>query len=161
MTWELIIVIGLAVLAIVIAFKLLKKIVKIVVSIAIIIAAVAGIYLYTDIFEQLGIVNKQFEFSVEQLENKYCTDIKDAKDSVKCYLIIKPICDEIRKKLTEKELNEIKHNKKETIKIIKEAIKNKKSEIQEKLKEQNALYLWNDFSKDIAKEELINIKNTK
>jgi len=149
MSIELIIVIAVAIVALIIVIKFLKKIVKVLASIVIVVAAFLGIYIYTDIFEKVGIVENDFEFTLASFENKYCSEMKSPQDSVKCFLIVQPISNEIKSKLNVNELESIKNDKKAVIVVVKNAIEAKKAEIQEKLKDKNSLYLWNDFIKDL------------
>jgi len=84
---------------------------------------------------------------LEKFKNHYCDFLYDKDDSLMCNLIVYPIYNDILKTYDRQEL--IKMNKKQfTELLLKTAIQHKK-EIFNKLKQERALYLWEDFKLDL------------
>ncbi len=88
-------------------------------------------------------------YSIQDLEQVYCKNNVSRTDSLKCICIIKPIANDLRNRFTESELNNFKKRRLKFAKEIIISVKNKKSEIKAKLKENNALHLFDEFKRDL------------
>ncbi len=142
---------AIAIIAIVLIIRFLKKVIK-----KILIATVVFVFgLYslfaTGIydFNDVNIKNVEYNFSIEDLQNKFCKEDMNYRDSIKCYVIISPICEDIIKNYSQKELKQMEWNKYKMFIALKKTIKEKQNNIHENLKETNTLYIWNDFINDI------------
>lgn len=126
------------VIGIVIIFLVIKFAKKIFTAL-LIIAAIAG----------LSVAGYIYYFnmnSINDLHEKYCKDLSNKKDSLKCVCIIQPLEEDFNERLSEEEMNNMTN-----VIFIKElsiSMVNKRKVIKEKLKENNALNLLDEFKKD-------------
>ncbi len=147
----LFIFIVLGVVAIVLISKYMKKGFKVISNCTVIVVSLllglftSGTFDYRDI----NIKNVEYNFSINDLKEKYCNKQLNYRDSVKCYVILSPICDSIIKNYSQKELRQMAWNKYKMNVAIKQSIKKQKPTIHKELKKINALYLWNDFILDM------------
>ena len=155
--YQVIIVLIVAIVLIALIIKFFKKIMKIVGIIIIIIGILLFLLFGTNLFNlnELNVSNVKYNFSIHDLKNKYCLENMNFRDSIKCHLIITPIYQDILNNYSEEELEKMKLNKFKMLVAIKQSVKNKKTDIHEKLKEINALYLWNDFNSDFSSGNLL------
>ncbi len=133
-------VIALVILIIIVRF-LTKKAFKIL--IVVILIAAAGLFGYIYL---TGI------HTIAGLEDKYCSDFSDKTDSLKCACIVQPISDDFHERFTEGQLDSM--NSVTFAKEISKALINKRSVINAKLKENNAMHLLKDFKDDFLKDKL-------
>ena len=154
MSSETLIIIVIAAILMVLAIKILKRIAKTIFSVIIVAAALSVIYLYTDTFEEMGLIKSDFAFSIDEFQNSYCANQNNFHDSIKCKVIVEPIVSDLKKRYTAAQLEKMEHDKKEILNALRISVQNQKPFIHEKLKELNALHLWNDFLSDMRKKQL-------
>lgn len=90
--------------------------------------------------------------TIRALEDKYCNNFENKTDSLKCVCIIQPISDDFHSRFTDEDLK----NMDEVIfaKELSKSLYNKRSVINQKLKENNAMHLLKDFKNDFFKDKL-------
>ncbi len=127
------------VIGIVIIFLIIKFAKKIFTAL-LIIAAIAGLsvagYIY---FFNMN--------SINDLHDKYCKDFSNKKDSLKCVCIIQPLEDDFNERFTEGQrdsMSSVIFLKELSVSLVK-----KRNIIKDKLKENNALNLLDEFKKDL------------
>ncbi|NPA68852.1 MAG: hypothetical protein GXO50_09625 [Chlorobi bacterium] len=89
--------------------------------------------------------------TVAGLEERYCEDLSDIKDSLKCVCIVQPVSEDFHERFSDEELENM--NEITFAKELSKALFNKRKIINEKLKENNALHLLKEFKDDILKTE--------
>ncbi len=133
-------VVALIVVIVVVRF-LTKKVFKIVLSLIVLIALGLFGYIYMTGVHTIG-----------ALEEKYCSDTDNKADSLKCVCIVQPISEDFHERLSAEELEEM--NSIDFAKELSKSLVRKRTVIQAKLKENNALHLLDDFKKDFLKKNL-------
>jgi energy-coupling factor transporter transmembrane protein EcfT len=116
-------------------------------------------YFYTNIFssnQDNAIVQKIEEkinfLSVIDYQAKHCGKPGMSHiDSIKCECLIDPLVKDFKANYTEDELNELKKDKQKYKKELVAALKRNQAVIVQKLKEKNAIYIWNLMVKDLKK----------
>lgn len=140
-----------AVIAIVLLIKLFKKILRTVLILLVVAGLAFYIFAYSNIFSGPGSHKK---YSVEYLKDKFCTDMQTQKDSVKCEMIITPIYNDMKSAYTDEELLALEKNPIDYFKALNQAIKRNKKDIMKNLAKNKQEDLWDNFIKDINKQEL-------
>jgi energy-coupling factor transporter transmembrane protein EcfT len=133
-----IIAIVVALVLFIIIIKFAKSVVKFILIFLLVIGL--GIYAFLH-FNKISNIN--------DLHNKYCNNLSDKKDSLKCVCIVKPIEEDFSIRFSKEEaenMNTLKFTKELSVSFIK-----KSKEIKTKLKENNALDLFEEFKQDILK----------
>ena len=146
------IIIGIVVLiAIILIIKFVAKKIFKVLAIVIILAGVAlyGFFKFGSDENDIKFMEILTKYSIQDLENVYCKEGVSRTDSLKCYCIIKPISTDLHSRFSESELNDLQKKRLRFAKEIIKSISNKKSEIKEKLKDNNALHLLDEFKQDL------------
>ncbi len=133
-------VVALIVVIVVVRF-LTKKVFKIVLSLIVLIALGLFGYIYMTGVHTIG-----------ALEEKYCSGTDNKADSLKCVCIVQPISEDFHERLSAEELEEM--NSIDFAKELSKSLVRKRTVIQAKLKENNALHLLDDFKKDFLKKNL-------
>ncbi|NOZ35770.1 MAG: hypothetical protein GXO80_10790 [Chlorobi bacterium] len=87
--------------------------------------------------------------TISALEEKYCNDTSDKTDSLKCVCIVQPIADDFHQRFSEEQLDSM--NSVTFAKELSRALFNKRSIINSKLRENNAMHLLKDFKDDFLK----------
>ncbi len=87
--------------------------------------------------------------SIDDLHNKYCENLSERNDSLKCVCIVKPIEDDFNSRFTQEEIDDM-NSLKFTAELSVSLVKKSKT-IKEKLKENNALDLLDEFKQDFLK----------
>lgn len=129
------------VIGIVIIFLIIKFAKKIFTALLIIVAIVG-----------LSIAAYVFYFnvnSINDLHEKYCNDLSKRNDSLKCVCIIQPLEDDFNSRFTTAQMDSMSNvvfMKELSISLIK-----KRKVIKEKLKENNALNLLDEFKHEFLK----------
>ncbi|MCF6365635.1 MAG: hypothetical protein L3J35_05470 [Bacteroidales bacterium] len=127
-----------AVVLLILIIKFAKKVIKFV----LITVLVVGLGIYAFLF--LNGIN-----SIDDLHNKYCENLSERNDSLKCVCIVQPIEDDFKSRFTQEEMDEmnsIKFTAELSLSLVK-----KSKVIKAKLKENNALNLLDEFKKDFLK----------
>jgi len=150
-----IIVIVVAILAIYIAYKFAKKIMKLVFILAVLIGASAYIYFGTDYFKDAKSKELGKNISVENLLKVYCKPDMRASDQLKCDCIIRPLHNDLVKRLSPDEIANLTGRKVLFIKEILVSYKNQRDTIKSKLKERGASDLFAQFKNDIKSGKII------
>lgn len=120
-------------------------------------------YFYTDFFKENqdnAIVQKIEEkinfLSVIDYQEKRCGKPgMTHRDSIRCECIIDPLVKDLKENYTDDEIIELKKDKQKYRKELIEVLKRNQDEIQQRLKERNAIYIWNLMVKDLKKGILI------
>jgi acyl carrier protein len=86
--------------------------------------------------------------NIDDLHAKYCNNPSDRKDSLKCVCIVQPIEEDFKYRLSPQKLESM--DSKAFVFELSRSLVNKRSEIIEKLKENDALNLLDEFKKDIG-----------
>jgi hypothetical protein len=130
-----------------------------------VILLVGGIYtyFYTDFFSenQDNTVIQQIEerinfLSVIDYYEKHCNKPgMTQRDSIRCECIVAPLVKDFKETYTEEELIAMRKDKQKYRKELIEALKRNQVEIQQKLKERNAIFIWNLMVRDLKKGILI------
>lgn len=94
---------------------------------------------------------KHAKYSIEVIKQKYCDNMQTRKDSIKCFYIITPICNDMEKTFSEQELLNLEKNPIEYYKIVKASMQKNKKQIIRNLTKAKEKQLWNSFVKDISK----------
>lgn len=87
--------------------------------------------------------------SINDLHEKYCSDLSNRKDSLKCVCIIAPLEEDFKSRFTKEKMDTMSN-----IVFIKEisiSLVKKRKIIKAKLKENNALHLLDEFKKEFIK----------
>ena len=132
--------IALVILIIVVRF-LTKKAFKIL--LVVILLAAAGLF---------GYIYFSGIHTISALEDKYCNNPSNKTDSLKCVCIVQPISDDFHERFSKEQLDSMS-----TLTFAKEiskALINKRSVINSKLKENNAMHLLKEFKNDFFKDKL-------
>jgi len=154
----IIIVIGL------VTIKLLGRIMFRFVGIAVLILVLfIYTYFYTNFFENnkdnamVQKIEERINFlSVIDYQEKHCgMPGMTHRDSIRCECIIDPVVKDLKQNFTPDELIELKKDKQKYRKELIAAIKRNQDEIQHRLRNRNALYIWNLMVKDLKKGILI------
>jgi hypothetical protein len=157
----IIIVIGLVVI------KLLGSMIPRLIGIAaLLLVTLLYTYFYTDFFENnkdntvVQKIEEKIDFlSVIDFQDKHCGQPgMSHRDSITCECIIDPLVKDMKANYSEEELAELKKDKQKYRKELIAALKRNQVEIQQKLKERNAIYIWNLMVKDLKKGILIGDK---
>jgi hypothetical protein len=139
---ETIIIGAVAFIALIIVVRFLtKKAFKI--FLTLLIAAAVGLFGYIYL---TGI------HTIAGLEKKYCNNMSDRTDSLKCVCIVQPISDDFHERFSEAQLDSM--NSVTFATELSKALIHKRSVINAKLKENNALHLLDDFKNDFLKDKL-------
>ncbi len=136
MDTNLIITGALALVALILILKFSGKFFKILLTILLIGGLFVFGYLYLNDIK-----------SINDLHNKYCNNLSDRKDSLKCVCIVKPIEEDFNYRLSPQKIENM--NNKTFVFELSRSLINKRSEIISKLKENNALNLLDEFKKDL------------
>jgi hypothetical protein len=120
-------------------------------------------YFFTDFFtnnqdnEMVKKIEEKINFlSVIDYQEKHCGKPgMSHRDSIRCECIIDPVVKDLKENFSEEELIVLKKDKQKYRKELIAAIKRNQGEIQQKLKERNALYIWNLMVRDLKKGVLI------
>ena len=120
-------------------------------------------YFYTNMFSEnqdnkvVQKIEEKINFlSVIDYQAKHCgAPGMTHNDSLRCECIIDPLVKDLKANYTEDELNELKKDKQKYRKELIAALKRNQGEIQQKLKERNAIYIWNLMVKNLKKGVLI------
>jgi hypothetical protein len=120
-------------------------------------------YFYTNFFENnqdnaiVQKIEEKIDFlSVIDYQEKHCGKPgMTHRDSIRCECIIDPLVKDMKQNYTEEQLTELKKDKQKYRKELIAALKRNQEEIQQKLKERNAIYIWNLMVKDLKKGVLI------
>ncbi len=142
---NLIVIIG-AILLIIFLFSVLKKIIRTVLVIIAVLGLVYYIFLFSNIMRPAG---EHSKFSIDNIKEKYCSNMVTHKDSVKCEFIITPIYDDIKSRYTNDELLELERNPVEYFKIINQSIKRNKADIMKNLAKNKEQQIWDNFINDL------------
>ncbi len=130
-----------AVVAIVVLI-LIIKFAKSVIKFVLVTLLVVGIGIYAFLF--LNGID-----SIDDLHNKYCENLSERNDSLKCVCIVQPIEEDFQSRFSQEEIdnmNSLKFTAELSVSLVK-----KSKTIKEKLKENNALDLLDEFKQDILK----------
>ena len=127
-----------AIVVLILIIKFAKKAVKFV----LITLLVIGLGIYAFLF--LNGIN-----SIDDLHHKYCENLSERNDSLKCVCIVQPIEDDFNSRFTQEEMDEM-NSLIFTVELSKSLVKNNKT-IKAKLKENNALDLLDEFKQDFLK----------
>lgn len=130
-----------AVVAIVVLI-LIIKFAKSVIKFVLVTLLVVGLGIYAFLF--LNGID-----SIDDLHNKYCENLSERNDSLKCVCIVQPIEEDFQSRFSQEEIdnmNSLKFTAELSVSLVK-----KSKTIKEKLKENNALDLLDEFKQDILK----------
>ncbi len=89
------------------------------------------------------------EYTIDDLHGAYCKDTANKADSLKCVCIIQPLHDDLHSRFNDSEIEQMR---KKRIKFAAELVKsyqNKKDVVKQKLKENKAEGLLDEFKDDI------------
>jgi energy-coupling factor transporter transmembrane protein EcfT len=120
-------------------------------------------YFYTNFFENnqdntiVQKIEEKIDFlSVIDYQEKHCGQPgMTHRDSIRCECIIDPLVKDLKEKYSTEELNELKKDKQKYRKELVDALKRNQEEIQQKLKNRNAINIWYLMVKDLKKGILI------
>ena len=130
-----------AVVAIVVLI-LIIKFAKSVIKFVLVTLLVVGLGIYAFLF--LNGID-----SIDDLHNKYCENLSERNDSLKCVCIVQPIEEDFQSRFTQEEIDDM-NSLKFTAELSLSLVKKSKT-IKEKLKENNALDLLDEFKQDFLK----------
>lgn len=100
----------------------------------------------------LGVVGYIYYFnlsSMNDLHAKYCENVSNKNDSLKCVCIIEPLEDDFNARLSEDEIKNM--STQVFLKELSISLFNKRKTINNKLKENNALHLLDEFKREFLK----------
>jgi hypothetical protein len=108
-------------------------------------------YFYTDYFVNhqdnkvvQSIEEKVSFLSIIQYQKNHCGEfMKERNDSIICECIVEPLVNDLQGRLSVEQLKSIETNKQLYLKELMTSLKTNQKEIQFRLKERNAIYLWN------------------
>lgn len=143
-----IIVILLAIGIIFLIIKSLKKIIRAILIIITVLGLAYYVFIFSNMFKAPG---EHSKYSIENIKDKYCTNMANHADSVKCFMIITPIYDDIKSQYTEEELLELERNPIEYFKMLNAAIKRNKGDIIKNLAKNKEEQIWDNFVNDLKK----------
>ncbi|MBN2890689.1 MAG: hypothetical protein JXL97_02370 [Bacteroidales bacterium] len=148
---QTIIIAVVALIAIILLVKLFKKILRTILILLVVAGLAFYIFAYSNIFSGPGSHKK---YSIENLKEKFCSDMQTQKDSVKCELIITPIYNDMKSTYTDEELLALEENPIGYFKALNQAIKRNKKDILQNLAKNKQEDLWQNFIQDINNEQL-------
>lgn len=141
-----IIVIIAAIALIILLISVLKKIIRTVLVIIAILGLAYYVFLFSNMFKAPG---EHANFSIDNIKQKYCSNMITHSDSVKCFMIIEPIYNDIKSKYTEEELLDLERNPIEYFKVLNQAIKRNKGDIIKNLSKNKEQQIWENFINDL------------
>jgi len=144
-TANIIIILG-AIALIVLFVAILKKIIKTVLIIVTILGLLYYVFIFSNMFKA---PDEHANFSIDKIKEKYCTELLTHSDSVKCFMIINPIYNDLKSKYTEDELLALERNPIEYFKILNKSIKDNKSDILKDLAKNKEEQIWDNFIGDL------------
>jgi energy-coupling factor transporter transmembrane protein EcfT len=156
---ETFILIGIVIVGLII-IKLLGKFMFRLVGVGIIlIVCFVYTYFYTNFFNEnpdnavVQKIEEKIDFlSVIDYQEKHCNCPNMTKrDSITCECIVDPVVKDLKSNLSEEELTELKKDKQKYRKEFIAALKRNQDTIQKKLRERNAIYVWNLMVRDLKK----------
>ncbi len=130
-----------AVVAIVVLI-LIIKFAKSVIKFVLVILLVVGLGIYAFLF--LNGID-----SIDDLHNKYCENLSERNDSLKCVCIVQPIEEDLRFRYTDNQLDSMSSATFKTQLMF--SLGKKSIKIKKKLQENNALNLLDEFKQDFLK----------
>jgi len=138
----------LAFIAIVFIFFIFKKIFIIIFTLIIL----AGLLYYVFVLSNMvRPPQKHARYSIEVIKQDCFNNMRTHKDSIKCYYILTPICNDLENKYSEQELLNYEKNPIEYYKIVRASMQHTKKGIIRNLTKAREKQLWNNFVKDISK----------
>ncbi len=141
-------------IVIVIAFIVIRFLTRILAKL-IAIAIIAAIIIFALFYWNGGILSLgKDKFIIYDLEEKYCVE---KMDTVKCNCIILPLKEDIEAQYSQEELARLRGNRKESLEILMNSIRDNKEEIKHCLEENNSGKAWQEFI-DELKDSWINRK---
>jgi energy-coupling factor transporter transmembrane protein EcfT len=160
---ETFILIGIVIFGLIIIKLLGKFLFRLVGVIVLLIIGGVYSYFYTDFFNEnqdntiIQKIEEKIDFvSVIDYQARHCNSKNmSRKDSITCECIIKPLVKDLQSNYTEEEIAELKKDKQKYRKELIAALKRNQDEIQRKLKEHNAIYIWNLMVRNMKKGALI------
>ena len=135
MDTNLIIIIVIAIVVFFLIIKFAKKLFKFVLIIVLIAALALFGFLYLNKIK-----------TINDLQTKYCEDFSNKKDSLKCVCIVGPLHDDFQERFSKEEMNDM--NSVQFAKELSVSLFNKRKIITQKLKENKAEGLLDEFKKD-------------
>ena len=143
MSIENIIILAIAIVLAFIVIRFLTKILAKLIAVAIVIALIIFALFYWN----GGILTMgQDQFIIYDLEEKYCGE---EMDTVKCNCIVQPLKADIESKYSQDDLSELVGNRKESLEILMNSIRENSQTIKECLKENNSGDAWQEFKDDL------------
>ncbi|MBN2664338.1 MAG: hypothetical protein JXR68_11865 [Bacteroidales bacterium] len=135
-----------AIALIILLVSVLKKVIRTVLVIIAILGLAYYVFLFSNMFKD---PNQHANFSIDNIKQKYCSNIVTHSDSVKCYMIVDPIYNDIKSKYTEEELLDLERNPIEYLKVLNQAINRNKSDILKNLSKNKEQQIWDNFINDL------------
>ncbi len=123
-----------------------KKVIRIVLILLVIIGLAYYLFVFSNIFKGPG---EHTKYSIDNLKQKYCSQINTHSDSLKCFIVVTPIYNDIKSRYTNEELLELEKNPVEYFKILNKAIKRNKKDILKNLAKNKEQEIWDNFINDL------------
>jgi hypothetical protein len=143
MSTENIIILAIAIVLAFVVIRFLTKILAKLIAIAIVIALIVFVLFYWN----GGILSMgKDQFIIYDLEEKYC---EEEMDTTKCNCIVLPLKADIENQYTAEELAALEGNRKESLEILMNSIRDNSSNIKECLRENNDGKAWKEFTDDL------------
>lgn len=153
MEYSTVIVALVAIILIIVIIKLaLSKILKII-SILIILSSLAvyGFIKYDTANNSISFVKIFTEYSVDDMKKLYKEGKMSKTDSVRYECILEPLSQDLHKRFSDNELNELKKRRLKYAKEVYKSYQSQKSIIKEKFKRRNASQLFAEFDSETEK----------
>ncbi len=142
------------IVALVVVILILKFAAKNIVKLLGLAVVLAGLGLY--LFLKVGNNDKDIkfaevltEYTIDDLHGAYCTDKTLKADSLKCVCIIEPLYDDIHERFNATEIEQMRRKRIKFATELVRSYQNKKEVIKQKLKENKAEGLLDEFKDDI------------
>jgi hypothetical protein len=143
----------LAILTIIFLFIFLEKIVR---TILILIVLAGLLYYVFALSNMIRPYNKHTKYSIDYIRQQAYSNMHTHKDSVRYYLIIKPIYNDLHKHYTEAELIKQEKDPIKYYKILAQSIRRNKKLIIKNLAKSKEKQMWRDFLNELRRNYLQN-----
>lgn len=143
---QTLIIIVLAIVLMVILFFIFKKIIRKILILLVLVGLGYYILVFSNIFKN---PNEHSKYSIDYLKDKYSTEMIDHSDSVKYFMVVLPIYDDMKSTYTNQELLDLEKNPVKYFQALNQSIKRNKSEILKNLAKNKQEEIWDNFINDL------------
>ena len=144
------------IVAVIVGVIVIKFLVKSLLRLIIIVIMILGLgYYIFFVFGDNEISGKQdFDsISIIDIKKSYCDNSENKQDSLICICIIEPLYNDLKNRLSDNEILHMSENQLKLLAEITKSFNNCKDTINKKLKEHNAMHLFERFRKELQNQD--------